>query len=69
MQKELLEKLESNISQLLDEVELLRMEVTELKEEKAQLANNNASLEEVQNESNDRLKALLSRFSQDESQA
>jgi len=69
MQKELLEKLESNISQLLDEVELLRMEVTELKEEKAQLADNNASLEEVQNESNDRLKALLSRFSQDESQA
>lgn len=67
MHKELLEQLESKIGQLLDEVELLRMEVTELKEEKGQLANNNASLEEAQNESTDRLKGLLARFTQDES--
>ncbi len=67
MHKELLEQLESKIGQLLDEVELLRMEVTELKEEKGQLANNNASLEEAQNESTDRLKGLLARFAQDES--
>lgn len=69
MHKELLEQLESKIGQLLDEVELLRMEVTELKEEKAQLANNNANLEEAQSESIDRLKGMLARFAQDESQA
>jgi len=66
MQNELLEQLETKIGQLLDEVELLRMEVAELKEEKSQLANNNANLEDAQSQSIDRLKGLLARFEQSE---
>lgn len=59
MQKELLSQLESKIGQLLDEVELLRMEVSELKEEKN-------TLQQGEDESTDRLKSLLARFDQSE---
>lgn len=59
MQNELLEQLEEKIGQLLDEVELLRMEVSELKEEK-----NN--LQQTQADSTDRLKSLLARFDQEQ---
>lgn len=59
MQNELLEQLEEKIGQLLDEVELLRMEVSELKEEK-----NN--LQQTQTDSTDRLKSLLARFDQEQ---
>ncbi|MBY4675637.1 cell division protein ZapB [Marinobacterium arenosum] len=59
MQNELLEQLESKIGQLLDEVELLRMEVSELREEKA-------SLEQQQTQSVSRLQGLLARFEQSE---
>ena len=55
MEKELLEQLGSKIDSLLDELELLRMEVSELRTER-----DNLLVEK--NESTERVKALLSRF-------
>lgn len=55
MEKELLEQLGSKIDSLLDELELLRMEVNELRSER-----DNLLVEK--NESTERVKALLSRF-------
>ncbi|WP_370278955.1 cell division protein ZapB [Pontibacterium sp.] len=55
MEKELLEQLGSKIDSLLDELELLRMEVSELRSER-----DNLLVEK--NESAERVKALLSRF-------
>lgn len=55
MEKELLEQLGSKIDSLLDELELLRMEVSELRSER-----DNLLVEK--NESTERVKALLSRF-------
>lgn len=54
MEKELLEQLGSKIDSLLDELELLRMEVSELRTER-----DNLLVEK--NESTERVKALLSR--------
>ncbi|MCV6588091.1 MAG: cell division protein ZapB [Marinobacterium sp.] len=64
MYNELLEQLEAKISQLLDEMELMRMEITELKEEKEELLNSKSSLEAEQTQSMDRLKGMLARFDQ-----
>ncbi|MDI3323897.1 cell division protein ZapB [Pontibacterium granulatum] len=55
MEKELLEQLGSKIDSLLDELELLRMEVSELRTER-----DNLLVEK--NESSERVQALLSRF-------
>ena len=54
MEKELLEQLGSKIDSLLDELELLRMEVSELRNERD-------SLLAEKNESTERVKSLLGR--------
>ncbi len=55
MQNELFNALDGKIEQMLEEMELLRMEVSELREDKARL-------EAEQQNSEQKLRGLLSRF-------
>lgn len=55
MQSELFKELEGKIEGLIEEVELLRLEVSELRE-------NKASLEQEQSQTEDQLKRMLGKF-------
>ncbi len=62
MSFEVLEKLEAKIQVAVDSIELLRMEIDELKEQNSKLNDENSRLLQEQQAWQERLKALLSRI-------
>ncbi|RKF13126.1 cell division protein ZapB [Alginatibacterium sediminis] len=62
MSFEVLEKLESKIHNAVESIELLRMEIDELKEQNSQLADENGQLKQSQQAWQERLSALLGKM-------
>lgn len=62
MSFELLEELEKKIQSAVENIELLRMEIDELKEQNSQLSDENNRLHQEQQAWQDRLKSLLGRM-------
>jgi len=62
MSFEVLEKLEAKIQVAVDSIELLRMEIDELKEQDSKLNDENSRLLQEQQAWQERLKALLGRI-------
>lgn len=62
MSFELLEKLENKVQAALENIELLRMEIDELKEQNAQLSDENRRLQQEQTDWHERLKVLLGKI-------
>jgi cell division protein ZapB len=62
MSFELLEKLEAKVQSAVENIELLRMEVDDLKEQNAQLGDENARLKQEQSAWQERLQALLGKI-------
>ncbi|MFM2486125.1 cell division protein ZapB [Celerinatantimonas yamalensis] len=63
MSFELLEELEGKIQSAVENIELLRMEIDELKEQNSQLSDENSRLHQEQDAWQERLKSLLGRMS------
>ncbi|MEE1675223.1 MULTISPECIES: cell division protein ZapB [Agarivorans] len=62
MSFDVLEKLEAKVQVAVDSIELLRMEIDELKEQNSQLNDENGRLVQEQQAWQERLKALLGRI-------
>ncbi|MGY5451072.1 cell division protein ZapB [Agarivorans sp. MS3-6] len=62
MSFDVLEKLEAKVQVAVDSIELLRMEIDELKEQNSQLSDENGRLLQEQQSWQERLKALLGRI-------
>ncbi|GDY27669.1 cell division protein ZapB [Agarivorans sp. Toyoura001] len=62
MSFDVLEKLEAKVQVAVDSIELLRMEIDELKEQNSQLNDENGRLLQEQQAWQERLKALLGRI-------